>query len=175
MSQNLPPFAELLANTHVTALHLEMRDHYQVDEEAADFALWRETGNRDTDPASPYWAPWVAKIREATARGVAVRRARVVSEPTSDYIRYEHAGTSVNTLAGEEVRWLLRTQASDLLLPVNDFWLFDDRLVRFHYFAGDGTWTHDELRDDEQVVKLCRAAFDTVWERATPHEDFRLP
>jgi hypothetical protein len=175
MSQNPPPpFADLLASTTVSALHLETRDLYVVDEEADDFAAWRATGHRDVDPASPDWAPWVAKIREATARGVAVRRARVISEPASDYIRYEHAGTDVNTLAGEQVRWLTRTRASDLCVPLNDFWLFDDRLVRFHHFAGDGRWTYDELSDDPAVAKICRAAFDAVWERAIPHEDFRL-
>ena len=174
MPPKLLPFAELLAATTSTALHLEMRDQYMVDEEAADIARWRETGQRDTDPESPYWAPWVAKIRDATARGVAVRRARIVSEPVSEYVRYEYAATDVNTLAGEEVRWLSRTRASDLCLPGNDFWVFDDRVVRFHYFGGDGRWTYDELCDDSQVVKMCRASFEAVWDRAVPHEDFRL-
>ncbi|MFC1439072.1 DUF6879 family protein [Streptacidiphilus sp. N1-10] len=174
MPQKIPPFAELLAATTSTALHLEMRDHYQVDEEADDFARWRQTGQRDADPASPYWASWVAKVRDATARGVAVRRARIISIPASAYIRYEHAATDVNTLAGEQVRWLLRTEASDLCLPGNDFWVFDDRAVRFHYFAGDGTWTYDELREETEVVKMCRASFEAVWERATPHEDFQI-
>ncbi len=174
MQQKMPSFAELLAKTTLTALHLEMRDHYLVDEEADDFAQWQATGRRDADPASPYWSAWVAKIREATARGVAVRRVRIISEPASDYVRYEHAATDVNTLAGEEVRWLARTSASDLALPGNDYWVFDDRVVRFHYFAGDGRWTYDELRDEPQVVKLCRDAFEAVWDRSVPHEDYRL-
>ena len=174
MPQNIPPFAELLSATSFTALHIEMRDHCTVEEEVADFLRWRETGERDVDPASAYWAPWVNKVRDATARGVAVRRVRIVSEPVSDYIRYEHAGTDVNTLSGEEVRWLPRTRASDLCLPGNDFWVFDDRAVRFHYFAGDGSWTHDELCDEAAVVKMCRDAFDAVWDRAVPHEDYRI-
>lgn len=173
MPQNIPSFAELLAATSFTALHVEMHDFYTVDEEAADFSMWQQTGRRDADPTSEYWAPWVAKIRDATARGVAVRRARIVSEPLSDYIRYEHAATDVNTLAGEEVRWLPRTRASDLCLPGNDFWVFDDRVVRFHYFAGDGRWTHDELCDASHVIKMCRDAFEAVWDRAVPHEDYR--
>jgi hypothetical protein len=174
MPQKLPSFAELLNKTRLTALHLEMRDQYLVDEEADDFVRWQATGQRDADPNSAYWAPWVSKIREATARGVAVRRVRIISEPASDYVRYEHAATDVNTLAGEEVRWLARTSASDLALPGNDFWVFDDWAVRFHYFAGNGRWTYDELRDEPQVVKLCRDSFEAAWERSTPHEDYRL-
>jgi hypothetical protein len=174
MPQKIPTFAELLAATSFTALHMEMRDHYQVDEEADDMARWRETGVRDVDPTSPGWGPWIAKVRDATARGVAVQRVRIISEPTSEYIRYEHAGTDMNTLAGEEVRWLPRTQVSDLCLPGNDFWVFDDRLVRFHYFAGDGQWLYDDLRDEADVIKLCRNSFEAAWERAVPHEDYRI-
>ncbi|QMU73220.1 DUF6879 family protein [Streptacidiphilus sp. P02-A3a] len=174
MQQKMPSFAELLAETTLIALHLEMCDHYVVDEEVDDFTRRQATGQRDADPASPNGAPWVAKIREATARGVAVRRVRIISEPASDYIRYEHAATDVNTPAGEEVRWLPRTSASDLALPESDYWVFDDRVVRFHYFTGDGRWTYDELRDEPQVVKLCRDAFDAAWDRAVPHEDYRL-
>ena len=52
--------------------------------------------------------PWLDLIREVTGRGVPVRRARVVSEPVTDYIRFEHATTDSNVAAGEQVRWLPR-------------------------------------------------------------------
>ncbi|GAA3059460.1 hypothetical protein FHS39_003808 [Streptomyces olivoverticillatus] len=52
---------------------------------------------------------------------------------------------------------------------------FDDRLVRFSHFTGDGASTGGEMLDDPAVVKLCASAFEAVWERATPHEDWRLP
>jgi hypothetical protein len=79
-----------------------------------------------------------------------------------------------NVAAGEEVRWLPRRRASDLALPGNDFWLFDDRLVRFGYFTGDGEFLEHELADDPAVVKLCASAFEAVWERAIPHGNYRL-
>ena len=56
-------------------------------------------------------------VSEAVARGVEFCRARVVSEPVSDCIRYEHSCTFQNIAAGEAVRWLPRRLASDLLLP----------------------------------------------------------
>jgi hypothetical protein len=77
-------------------------------------------------------------VTSAVARGVAVRRARIVSEPVSDNIRYEHASTVVDVQAGEQVRWLPCRRASDLALPGNDSWLFDDHIVRWGYFSGDG-------------------------------------
>jgi hypothetical protein len=174
MPSSVPPFSELLADCERSAVHLELRDSYAVDEEDADLKTWRRTGQRDADPASAYWAPWVDLISGAVARGVVVRRVRVVSEPVSEYIRYEHAATGVNVAAGELVRWLPRRRASDLALPGNDFWLFDDRLIRWHHFSGDGTWVEDELSEDPAAVKLCADAFEGAWARATPHDQYEI-
>ncbi|MFD3947812.1 DUF6879 family protein [Streptomyces sp. NPDC058579] len=169
-------FDRLLAAARHSAVHLEMRDVYAVADEEDDYRHWLETGERDTDPTSPYWAPWVDMVRQATARGVAVRRARVISEPAGDYIRYEHAGTVVNVAAGEEVRWLPRPQAADLLLPGADLWIFDDEQVLFNHFTGVGGWADPplELRTDPQLVKACVDAFSAVWERALPHAQYKI-
>ncbi|MFI6296176.1 DUF6879 family protein [Nonomuraea sp. NPDC050790] len=118
---------------------------------------------------------WHRLIDTARSRGVTVRRARVVSLPASDYIRFEHAVTdSMNIAAGESVRWLPRRQTSDLALPGNDFWLFDDRVIRFHHFAGDGSIVEDELCEDPDIIRSCRRAFEAVWARATDHAEFKL-
>ncbi|WP_329131405.1 hypothetical protein OG552_10120 [Streptomyces sp. NBC_01476] len=174
MPSNAPTFAELLDGARSSAVHLEMRDVYGVDSEAADFAHWRATGERDVDPGSPYWAPWVDLVQRTVARGVAVRRARIVSEPVTAYIRYEHAGTVVNLGAGEQVRWLPRRQASNIALPGNDFWLIDDRLVRWNHFSGDGASGGGEISEEPAVAKLCADAFDAVWNRAIPHNEYKI-
>lgn len=174
MPPNVPSFDELLSGAQRSAVHLEMRDAYGVTSEADDFARWKSTGERDSDPGSPYWAPWVTLIRSAVARGVVVRRARIVSEPVSDYIRYEHAGTVVNVEAGELVRWLPRRRASDIALPGNDFWLIDDRLIRWNHFTGDGASGGGEISEDPAAARLCADAFEAVWARATPHEDYKI-
>ncbi|MEU3227154.1 DUF6879 family protein [Streptomyces sp. NPDC006976] len=175
----MPPnvsFDDLLAGARESAVHLEMRDAYGVGDEAADFERWRRTGARDVDPESAYWAPWVSRVREATVRGVVVRRARIVSEPVSKYIRYEHAGTAVNVHAGEVVRWLPRRQASDLLLPGNDLWIFDGQTLLFNHFTGTGDWADPglELCTEPSIAKQAVAAFDAVWERAVPHDQYTL-
>ncbi|MFG2883248.1 DUF6879 family protein [Streptomyces sp. NPDC048297] len=174
MSSSTPTIADLMNECTRSAVHLEMRDHYGVAAEADDFREWLETGHVDTDPASPGWAPWVGLVSRAAARGVVVRRARIVSEPVTDYIRYEHASTVVNVAAGEQVRWLPRRQAGTIALPGNDFWLFDDRLVRWGYFSGDGALVGHDISDDPGAVKLCAEAFDAVWDRATPHDQYRI-
>jgi hypothetical protein len=151
-----------------------MRDAYGVTSEADAFARWQATGELDTDPGSPSWAPWVDLIRRTVARGVTVRRARIVSEPVSDYIRYEHAGTVVNVGAGEDVRWLPRRQASSIPLPGNDFWLIDGRTIRWNHFTGTGESGGGEISTDPATAKLCADAFETVWSRATPHDQYQI-
>jgi hypothetical protein len=164
----VPPFSELIAATTSSAVHLEMRDTYTPDDQR--FIGWL-AGKPVPEPALP---DWYELVRSHVARGIRFRRARVVSEPLADYIRFEHAVTSgLNVAAGEEVRWLPRRRASDLCLPGNDFWVFDDRLIRFGYFAGNGEFLDDELDDRPAVIGMCSAAFEAVWERAIPHAEYR--
>ncbi|MFD4696157.1 DUF6879 family protein [Streptomyces niveus] len=174
MSHTVPRFAELFAEARHTAVHLEMRDAYGVSSEGDDFKRWQETGERDTDPTSPYWAPWVDLVRRTRARGVIMRRARIVSEPVSDYIRFEHGGTPVNLAAGEQVRWLPRRQASGIPLPANDFWLIDDRVIRWNHFTGNGASSGGEINEEPDTVKLCSTAFEAVWSRAVPHDQYEI-
>lgn len=164
------PFNDLIAETRVSAVHLEMRDAYVPSDPSFQAFIGGPPYDRTEREAN-----WHVLVRGAVSRGVRVRRARIVSEPVTDYIRFEHAVTvSMNVAAGEEVRWLPRRRASDLCLPGNDFWAFDDRLVRFGHFSGVGEVLGHELCDNPAVVKLCISAFKSVWERAIDHEDYRL-
>ncbi|MFF7638073.1 DUF6879 family protein [Kitasatospora sp. NPDC008050] len=174
MTQNVPDFSTLLRGAQRTAVHLEMRDVYSVADEAEEFEEFKRSGTVDLDPESEGWAGWVPLVRETVARGVEIRRARIVSEPVTDYIRWEHALTPVNIAAGERVRWLPRRLASDIALPGNDLWLIDDRLVLFHHFTGNGDWKGHEYTGDPATVKMVADAFETVWERATPHEQYAV-
>ncbi|HEX4813171.1 MAG TPA: hypothetical protein VFV66_10520 [Nonomuraea sp.] len=153
-----------------SAVHLEMRDEYTPAD--PDYLRWQ---NGDMFDPLERWPEWGELVSGLVARGVVVRRARIVSEPVTNYIRYEHALTArLNIGAGEMVRWLPRRWASDLCLPGNDFWLFDDRVVLFNHFAGDGSSGDKELRMEPSVIKLCATAFEAVWERAIPHERYEL-
>jgi len=115
------------------------------------------------DPAGQYRA-YTEAVAGAVSRGVTVRRARVVSEPVSDYVRWEHALTApVNIAAGERVRWLPRQLASVLVLPGNPYWLFHDRLVRFTLFGGDGEVTGHQYSEPAAVIEACGSAFEVVW------------
>ncbi|MFI1867455.1 DUF6879 family protein [Streptomyces jumonjinensis] len=165
-----PSFAEMIEGTERSALHLEMRDTYFDNER---FAAWRRGGRIDWEDRASWWRGFHDQIAAAVARGVAVRRARIVSEPVSEYIRWEHYVTRANVMAGEQVRWLPRRLASDLSLPGNDFWLFDDRVARIHHFAGDGSLVTDEFSSEPAILKLFTSSFEAVWERGIPHEEYK--
>lgn len=164
---------EELAKAQRSAVHLEMRDSYMLDD--PDFLAWQRGHRLDPADRASWWRPWLDVVTEAVGRGVVMRRARIVSEPISDYVRYEYDGTFTNVAAGELVRWLPRRQTRDLALPGVDFWVFDDRSVVFNHFTGDGQWADHgmELVEDPALVKHCAGAFEAVWERAIPHEDYQ--
>ncbi|MFK0120821.1 DUF6879 family protein [Streptomyces sp. NPDC090994] len=168
-----PSFEDLLDSAQAHALHLELRDVYAVGEEREVFEAFLRDGSVPADD-SEYWSGWLPLVERTVARGVKVRRARIVSEPVTDYIRFEHAITDANCRAGEQVRWLPRRRASPLALPGNDFWLIDDRLVRWNLFSGDGEALEPDHTDDPQAIKLCVEAFRAVWDLATDHADYRI-
>ncbi|WP_103528311.1 DUF6879 family protein [Streptomyces sp. SM12] len=172
MSQSLTDFSDLIRSVRESAVHLEMRDGYGVDNEIEGFTAWRQGHRLDPADRGSWWRPWLDLVEEVTGKGVVIRRARIVSEPVSEYIAFEHSGTFTNVAAGEQIRWLPRRRASDLALPGNDFWLFDSRLVQFNVFDGVGRWVHTDQTQDSAVAKLCSEAFEAVWERAIPHEKY---
>lgn len=167
------PIREALSATQRSAVHLEMRDSYMLDD--PEFVAWQNGARYAPRDRASWWRPWLDVVSEAVGRGVVMRRARIISEPISDYIRYEYDGAFTNAAAGEQVRWLPRRRAADLCLPGADFWLFDEETVIFNHFTGDGQWSEPgmERRTDPAVAKLCSGAFESVWERAVPHAEYR--
>ncbi|MDN3351942.1 DUF6879 family protein [Actinomadura sp. DC4] len=163
-----PTFNELFSECKRSAVHLEIRDVYTPDDSA--YVAWK--AGVQIDPIESF-REWYDLIVDTVSRGVEVRRARVVSEPITDFIRHEYEVTSrMNIPAGERVRWLPRWRALDLALPANDFWVFDDRVVRFGNFAGDGSYLGHQITERSNIVKMCVEAFEAVWERATDHSDY---
>jgi hypothetical protein len=157
------------------ALHLEMRDIYAVKDEEQRFRWFLERGYRDHQAEAEQRRPWITLIQNSIAAGKVFRRARIISEPVTDYIRYEWAGTSCNVAAGEQIKWLPRRLASGIALPGNDFWLFDDSTVVFTVFTGQGHVCQRQLTTDPAIVQLCRSAFEAVWALGIPHSAYTPP
>lgn len=167
-----PTFAELLAKCRYSAVHLEMRDGYMLDD--PELHAWREGHKLDLSHPEPWWQNWHSLLAPVLAGGVQLRRARIVSEPISEYIRYEYDVTDVvNIAAGESVRWLPRRNATDLMLPGNDYWVFDNHIVQVIHFDGNGSLLEHEVIEDCAFAERFNSAFEAVWERAIPHKDYK--
>lgn len=150
-----------------------MRDIYATDIERSRFATWLKGDPLDPAEEDEWWAPWRALMKANTEAGKTLRRLRVVSEPVTAYIQFEWLDAAELVKAGEDVRWLPRRDASPLLLPGNDFWLFDNETVAFTHFSGDGTVLGHEMSTEPELVARCKAAFEAAWKLAVPHSEYK--
>jgi hypothetical protein len=162
-------FEELLRNGFDReAVHLEMRDAYGTAVELPHMARWAAG-----EPDDLQWLQgWCGTLREHVKAGRSVRRARVVSEPLSDYQRWSYSIALPMVEAGEDIRWVPRSRVSPVALPGNDFYLFDDRRAVFLLYAGDGLAAGKVSSEDPAVLRLCRSAFEAVWELSVPHREY---
>jgi hypothetical protein len=168
-----PDRDRLLTTYEHEAVHVEMRDVYATSIERDRFHTWLRGEPLDPAAEAEWWRPWFELMRRNLDAGKVLRRLRIISEPVTDYIRFEWLDAAKLVEAGEDVRWLPRRRASTLLLPGNDFWMFDRRTVAFTHFSGDGHVLDHEITTDPAVVSQCAAAFEAAWKLAIPHATYQ--
>lgn len=151
------------------AIHLEMRDAYGTAIELPHMAKWARG-----EPDDLEWLQgWCTTLREHVRTGKSVRRARVVSEPLSDYQRWSYSIADPMVDAGEDIRWVPRTLVSSVALPGNDFYLFDDQRAVFLLYSGNGLSAGMLGSSDPADLRLCRSAFEAVWRLSIPHSEYQ--
>lgn len=162
-------FEELLTSFEHYALHLETRDAYGTAIELPHMAKWAAG-----EPDDLHWLDeWCAVLREGVKAGKSVRRARIVSEPLSDYQRWSYSIAQPMVDAGEDIRWAPRRLLSTTLIPGNDFYVFDGRLVVFLTYTGNGLSAGKFTSAQSADVRLCSESFEAVWKLAIPHREYR--
>lgn len=162
-------FERLLTDFEQEAIHLETRDAYGTTVELPYMAKWAAG-----EPDDLEWLQgWCNTLRGHVAAGKSVRRARIVSEPLSDYQRWSHSIADSMVEAGEDIRWVPRRGVSSIALPGNDFYLFDNNLVVFLHYAGSGLGTGKVSSTDPHDIHLCCSAFEAVWKLSIPHRDYQ--
>jgi hypothetical protein len=89
-----------------------------------------------------------------------MQRVHVVTEPLTDYMRFELTWAyAPNVAAGEDIRIVPvgpdRPWPADL--PHEDFWLFDSSVLYAARYADDGYWLGVEsVTDPTAIVAACR-------------------
>lgn len=163
-------FLDLFRAMKHGAFRLELRDRYNVPAEQDRWDAFQARDWPRLDELNRVQrAAWMGLMRQATATGRRVERVRVVSEPPTDYIRFELRLNAGNAEAGEDIRYLPRGHAAGLPLPEVDYWLFDDTTAVALHFAHDDSLTGMELVDDPDTVAQLRAGRDAAWPLAVPY------
>jgi hypothetical protein len=163
-------FNQLFRDFKHSAFHLEMQDEYGVSEEAEPFRKWL-----NNEPDDYGWVrEWHELIKAATSAGKSVTRARIVSEPVTDYVRFEHAMARFNVAAREQLYWVPRHLTAGIEFPEHDYWLLDEETVAFNVFAEDGSSFGAKLVTDPATIEQCIRVRDQVLAIGIPHKDYVL-
>ncbi|MFJ1888379.1 DUF6879 family protein [Streptomyces sp. NPDC094461] len=117
------------------AWRLETLPQYLVAQEAEEFAAFREGR-----PTTPYTtSAYTERVSRQRAEGKRNGRVHIVTQPLSDYLRFEFARYyQVHSRAGDDIRILDVTSRANPLEKVQDFWLFDRVEVVLMNYEADG-------------------------------------
>lgn len=153
-----------------SAFRLEVQDAYAIGQERQDFE--RFLAGRPVPPSECDWLrPWLDRLARWTREGKTVSRIRVLAEPTTDYQRWLLWGEPWMARAGEDNRYVRRSTAQRIGLPLaDDWWLFDDARVIEMRFTGQGEVHSRTLVTDAAVVARYCAWRDTAMQNSTTAE-----
>ncbi|WP_406365323.1 DUF6879 family protein [Streptomyces sp. NBC_00645] len=163
-------FLQLFRDTEHTAYRLEVRTSYGIPEEDEPYRRFLE----GADPGTDWFEPWLNLMREEIGKGKRVERVRLIDDPPSDYLRFELWGTPFNLAAGEDIRFLQRSEAAGVVpLPAYDYWLFDSRTVARLQFGEHDRFLGVTLSDDPADVLRHVRWRDAAWHHAVTFEDYQ--
>lgn len=149
-----------------TAFRLEARPAYAVASETERIEAFRRGLPRPE--RSVRTSPWLARIATTTVAGKHWQRVRVVSNPLTEYQRYQMASWVESQAAGEEVR----IAPADHLARCDDFWLFDAGLpsaqVAVLRYDATGRYLGARITADPTVVMLREEVRNSALSRSVP-------
>lgn len=153
--------ADAFNSFRVDALRLESLPLYTIPEEHAALAAQRS----GAVPNMSFLDEWLVHLREAIGSGRRHRRVRLVSDPLTDYERFETSfGYSLTARAGEEIRTMNRADAPSV--PA-DCWVFDGDLVFEMEYDEIGKF-NGARRLDHSAARERVSLIEDYWSKAEP-------
>jgi len=160
-------FNQLFRYFTTSAARLEVQPVYAVTDERESVEEFL-AGHPRPVTEFPFYATWLDQIRAVTAEGRRVERVRVLEEPPTEYQRWELWSGQYNIAAGEVIRYITRSKALAVGLPVtDDWWLFDSAHLAVMRFSPTGEPLGGEIVTDPDVV----AQHCQWWELAVAHSE----
>jgi len=142
LSSHLPAaeFDACFTNFSKSAFRLETFPEYRVG--GADAELYNKFSQGEPWQG-PIFEDWARLIASHTTAGREFVVARVLSEPLSNYLRFEiEWGYCYFSTVGQDTRIILPSRLDTLFLPsaTFDYWMFDDNKVVFMEYGSDGSY-----------------------------------
>ncbi|AZK94237.1 MULTISPECIES: DUF6879 family protein [Streptomyces] len=139
------------------AWRLETLPQYLVPQEDKEFSAFREGR-----PPTPYTdSAYTERVRRQKAEGKRNGRVHIVTQPLSDYLRFEFSRYyTAHALAGDNIRILDVTSRLNPLEGVQDFWMFDQAEVVLMNYEANGTQINREVfeGDVSRFIEYQRTA-----------------
>lgn len=121
------------------------------------------------EPDDLSWYRWPSRVRAWVAAGRSVGRVRMLTDPHTDYLRFEQQVLTPPAVdAGEDIRYVSQRWAVGAGAPTDDYWLFDDATVVVMTFDEHGVSGAD-LITDPVAVRGYVAWRDAVTREAAPY------
>lgn len=88
----------------------------------------------------------------------------------SDWTRYSYALSAHNIAAGEDIRYIERSNAAGL--PDHDYWLLDSSKLVVMRFDETDRFVGGELVEDPSEIVQANYWRDAAWHKAVRRDDF---
>lgn len=145
-------FAALFDAAKRSVFRYEALQSYAVPAEDPSMAAFRAGTPRPE--RSVRTSSWLRRIAVQTAAGVNWSRVRFISQPLTEYVRWELVGYVESQAAGEAIGLI-----DEAVGGLPDFWLFDDeRAVLMHYDEDGAVVDRELVTDPERVASLAAVA-----------------
>jgi hypothetical protein len=167
-----PEFAAKFHHFRYSVFRLETLQVYRNSGEDEALAAFLSDGYV---PVTAELQAWTEMLRSNRQAGRTQQRAHVVTEPLTDYVRFELTGYAPNVEAGEDIRIIPVREGEGWPLDVpreHDYFLFDSHELYDQHYDDTGWWLGTEpVSDPARVAQACRWR-DAALHQAMPWKDY---
>jgi hypothetical protein len=156
-----------------TAFRLETLREYVVQEEQESYSRFQKGQATDVMDV-PGYQEWLGRIRAAKRAGKTIERVRILDEPPTPYQRWAAWMGHHNEAAGEVMRYISRTRALQVGLPLSkgDWWLLDSVRIASVEFDGRGVPMGGVINDSPDEVQDYIAWSNIALRHSSPGREF---
>lgn len=151
-------------------LRIETLDWYDSAADDPHYRRWLNTGQVEMNDT---WQAWLDRIRGDTEAGITWRRVHVVSEPLTDYLRFELGVQYVaNAQAGEQIR--IFNAPTEAVAEMEDFFVANGHRVAVSSYDTTGKFQSARVPEgaDQWGADQWAHFGESLWAAAVPFAEW---